>query len=66
MALYKWVPDGVYDFVENRTRYVIKEGNPKISISKIWLDKGGPEDVSAELRLPWGTYSDFPPKPPKN
>lgn len=62
MALYKWVPDGVYDYVDNLTRYVIKDGNPKISISKLWLDKGGPADVSADLKIPWASYPDLPPK----
>jgi hypothetical protein len=66
MALYQWVPDGVYDYVANKTRYVISNGNPQTVISKLWLDTGGPNDVSADLRLPWGTYPDFPPKPPKN
>lgn len=40
-------------------------GNPIIVITKMWLDKGGPEDVSDELRQPWGTFPDFPPKPVK-
>lgn len=63
--MFAWVPDGTYDYMEYKTRYVMVNGNPKIVISKIWLDKGGPEDVSYELRQPWGAFPDFPPKPEK-
>lgn len=60
--MFSWVPDGTYDYSEYKTRYVIVNGNPKIVISKIWLDKGGPEDAAQELRQPWGAFPDFPPK----
>lgn len=64
--MFKWVPDGVYDYQEFLVRYVIVDGNPKTVISKIWVDEGGPTDVDDELRQPWGLFPDFPPKPPKN
>lgn len=63
--MFKWVPDGTYDYSDYLTRYVVREGNPDIVITKMWLDAGGPTDISEELRLPWGSYPDFPPKPPK-
>ena len=61
--MFNWVPDGTYDYTEYKTRYVVVNGNPVIVISKIWLDKGGPEDSPEELRQPWGAFPDFPPKP---
>lgn len=64
--MFKWVPPGVYDYLSHNTRYLIGEnGKPIRVITKLWLDKGGPEDVDESLRLPWGAYPDFPPKPPK-
>lgn len=63
--MFSWVPDGTYDYREYTTRYVMVKGNPIIVITKMWLDKGGPEDASEELRQPWGTFPDFPPKPVK-
>jgi len=46
-------------------RYVIVGGNATKVISKMWVDKGGPDDVSLELKQQWGAFPDFPPKPPK-
>lgn len=63
--MFNWVPNGIYDYSEYKTRYVVVNGNPTIVISKIWLDKGGPKDASEELRQPWGAFPDFPPKPVK-
>lgn len=63
--MFKWVPDGTYDYQEYQTRYVLVNHNPTIVITKMWLDKGGPEDVSEELRQPWGSFPDFPPKDSK-
>ncbi len=63
--MFKWVPDGTYDYQEYQTRYVLVNHNPIIVITKMWLDKGGPEDVSEELRQPWGSFPDFPPKESK-
>lgn len=63
--MFKWVPDGTYDSSEFLVRYVVVDGNPKTVISKIWVDKGGPETLGRELRQPWGAFPDFPPKPPK-
>jgi hypothetical protein len=62
---FKWVPDGTYDYTDYLVRYVIKDGNPTVVISKMWVDKGAPDDVSLELKQPWGSFPDFPPKPPK-
>lgn len=62
---FKWVPDGTYDYNEYGVRYVLVNGNPRIVISKMWVDQGGPEDVTEELRQPWGAFPDFPPKPEK-
>ena len=63
--MFRWVPDDTYDYSEFLVRYVIVNGNPIIVINKAWVDKGGPTDVSDELRQPWGSFPDMPPKPPK-
>lgn len=62
---FKWVPDGTYDYEEYLVRYNIVNGNPTRVISKMWVDQGGPDNVSDELRQPWGAFPDFPPKPAK-
>lgn len=64
--MFPWVPDGVYDFQAFAVRYVIVDGMPETIISKIWLDVGGPDNVSSSLRQAWGAFPDFPPKPVKN
>ena len=63
--MFKWVPDGVYDYSEFLVRYVIVNCNPTVVISKSWLDQGGPADVSEVLRQAWGSFPDFPIKPKK-
>jgi hypothetical protein len=63
--MFKWVPDGTYDYSEFLVRYVIVNCNPKIVINKEWVDNGGPHDVSDALRQPWGSFPDMPPKPSK-
>ena len=64
--MFPWVPDGTYDFTTFLVRYVIEDGMPVVVISKKWVDNGGPEDViSPQLKQPWGTFPDFPPKPEK-
>jgi hypothetical protein len=60
---YHWVPDGIYDHSFYQVRYLIKNGDAHITISKMWLDKGGPDDVGPELKHLWGTYPDIPAKP---
>lgn len=62
---FGWVPDGTYDYQNYMVRYVIKDGNSTRVISKAWVDEGGPDDVSYDLKQPWGTFPDFPPKPAK-
>lgn len=62
---FGWVPDGTYDYSEFLVRYVIVSGNATKVICKAWVDRGGPTDVDQSLKLKWGTYPDFPPKPPK-
>jgi hypothetical protein len=62
---FSWVPDGTYDYENNLVRYVIVEGNAKTSITKMWIDQGGPPTLPKELRQSWGTFPNFPPKPPK-
>jgi hypothetical protein len=63
--MFKWVSDGTYDYSEFLVRYVIVNCNPTIVINKEWVDKGGPTDVSDELRQPWGSFPNMPPKPSK-
>jgi hypothetical protein len=62
---FGWVPDGTYDYEEYLVRYTLVNGNPTKVISKTWVDQGGPDNVSLELKQPWGTFPNFPPKPPK-
>jgi hypothetical protein len=63
--MFAWVPDGTYDHSDFLVRYHICDGNPIKVITKMWIDGGGPDDVVDALRLPWGSYPDCPPKPPK-
>lgn len=63
--MFGWAPDGTYDNSTYLIRYVIVDGMPTTTITKMWLDKGGPDDVPPELLLPWGSYPDTPPKPEK-
>jgi hypothetical protein len=63
---FAWVPDGIYDYTDYCVRYVLANGNPTMVISKMWVDSGGPDHVSSELKQPWGAFPTFPPKPPKN
>ena len=63
--MFKWVPDGTYDYSDFLTRYVIVNGNPTIVINIAWVNKGGPIGVSDELKQPWGSFPDMPPKPEK-
>ena len=51
-------PDGVYDLQERNCKWrdVIVDGCTILTISKMWLDKGGPKDLPSELRRPWGAY----------
>ena len=62
---FAWVPNGTYDYTEHLCRYVVVDGNKSICISKMWIDQGGPQNVDQTLKQPWGSYPDFPPKPPK-
>lgn len=63
--MFAWVPDGTYDYSGTLIRYVVANGMPTITITKQWVDSGGPADVSNELRQPWGSFPDMPPKPDK-
>jgi hypothetical protein len=63
--MFRWVPDGTYDYSEFLVRYVLVSGNPTIVIAKQWLDKGGPEKIAAILKQPWGAFPDLPTKPKK-
>ena len=60
--MFDWVPDGTYDYQKYLTRYVLVKGSPVIVITKMWLDGGGPVDVTDDLKQPWGSFPDFPPK----
>jgi len=52
------VPDGIYDLQEGQCKWrdVIINGCILHTISKMWLDQGGPVDLPEEFRYPWGTY----------
>lgn len=59
--MFKWVPDGIYDYEEFLVRYEIVDNNPKTVKTKDWVDS----DHAKGLGTPWGSNPDFPPKPPK-
>lgn len=63
--MFPWVPDGTYDNQSLLIRYTLVNGMPKYVMVKSWVDSGGPDEVSAELRQPWGSFPDMPPKPEK-
>jgi len=62
---FGWVPDGTYDYKNYLVRYTIANGNATRVICKLWVDLGGPDGVSSELKQSWGSFPDFPPKPAK-
>ena len=64
--MFGWVPDGTYDHAAHFVRYCIVDGNPVITISKLWIEQGGPQDLDQYYNQPWNTFPDFPPKPKKN
>ena len=61
--MFSWVPDGTYDHAPHLVRYVIVDGNPVTTISKLWIDQGGPNDLDQYYNQPWNTFLDFPSKP---
>lgn len=61
--MFPWVPDGIYDNNQRLVRYEIVDGTYIRVIAKLWVDAGGPADVSPALKQPWGTYPDLPQKP---
>ena len=64
--MFDWVPDGTYDHAAHLVRYCIVDGNPVITIAKLWVDQGGPQDIDQYYNQPWNTFPDFPPKSKKN
>ena len=62
---FAWVPDGIYDHSGYQVRYKIVQGFVMLVVSRMWIENGGPKDVDTSMKLPWGTYSDIPPKPSK-
>jgi hypothetical protein len=62
---FGWVEDGIYDYQHFLVRYNVVDGNATIVLSKMWVDSGVPEELDAKYKLPWGSYPDMPPKPPK-
>lgn len=63
--MFAWVPDGIYDHQAVPVRYIVVDGMPTHQATRSWIEQGLPSDAVAELRPPWGTYPDFPPKPEK-
>lgn len=63
---FPWVPDGIYDCRTRLVRYDILYGNPRRVIAKLWVDTGGPAELSGELTKPWGSHPDLPAKPAKS
>ena len=53
------VVDGTYDHSGHLVRYVVLDGNPVITISKIWVDQGGPKELDQYYSQPWGTFPEL-------
>lgn len=64
--MFSWVPDGTYEHPDYLVRYVIVDGNPIITIAKLWVDQGGPQDLDQYYNQPWGTFPVMPTKPKKD
>ena len=63
---YKWVPDGVYDSSKEKSRHFIHDGFSYFVASKMWIENPQQKHRLPEwMQLPWLSYPDFPPKPPK-
>ena len=56
------IVDGTYDHSAHLVRYVIVDGNPVITLSKIWVDQGVPQDLDQYYNQPWGTFPELPHK----
>ena len=63
--MFDWVPDGTYDHAAHLVRYCIVDGNPVITIAKLWVDQGGPKDLDQYYNQPWNTFPNIPSKPKK-
>ena len=63
--MFAWVPDGIYDHQSLLIRYMLVDGMPKYVMVKSWVDIGGPNEIPEELKRPWGSFPDMPPKPDK-
>ena len=64
--MFDWVPDGTYEHVDHLVRYVIVDGNPIMTLSKLWIDQGGPQDLDQYYNQPWGTFPVMLTKPKKD
>ena len=64
--MFGWVSDGTYEHVDHLVRYVIVDGNPVITLTKLWIDQGGPNDLDQYYSQPWGTFPPMPTKPKKD
>ena len=51
-------PDGIYDLQDRNSKWrdVIVDGCTIHTITKMWLDVGGPKGLPSEFRRPWGAY----------
>lgn len=64
--MFGGVPDGTYEHFDHLVRYVIVDGNPVITLTKLWIDQGGPQDLDQYYNQPWGTFSPMPTKPKRS
>lgn len=60
--MFNWVPDGTYDYAAHLVRYVIVDGNPVITLTKLWIDQGGDKNLDLYYTQPWGSFPDLPVK----
>ena len=63
--MFAGVPDGTYEHADHLVRYVIVDGNPVITLTKLWIDRGGPNDLDQYYNQPWNTFPKLPVKSKK-
>ena len=63
--MFSWVPDGTYEHADHLVRYVMVDGNPVITLTKLWIDQGGDKYLDQSYNKPWGTFPVMPSKPKK-
>lgn len=54
------VPDGVYDDLDSKCRFVIIDKTTMYIMSSMWIDNGGPAELPDEItKPPFGSFPDI-------